>query len=180
MDDETILDDWNPSEETLRKWAFDENILLASQDEDLVLHRREYFPVLIPLADDPSCPKADYILSCLDYYLMFLVLRGSEARLAEVREAAELASRSKQDKLQEWARLQERRLLYRQGRGPVSREQALTMTHELLIGICRRAEISLVSEEGDSWEVQLSVPPLHLHVERLSIDKRSGRFSFSR
>jgi hypothetical protein len=49
MDDVTILNDWNPSEETLRRWAFDTTPLLSDQDEDLVLHRREYLPVLIPL-----------------------------------------------------------------------------------------------------------------------------------
>ena len=123
MDDVTILNDWNPSEETLRRWAFDTTLLLSDQDEDLALHRREYLPVLIPLADDPACPKADYILSCIDFYLMFVVLRGTEDDLAQVRQAAELARCAKQAKLHAWAGLQDRRLRYREGLGPTSREQ---------------------------------------------------------
>jgi hypothetical protein len=46
MSDEVILNDWNPSEETLLRWAFDENLLLSDQDEDLILHREEYLPLL--------------------------------------------------------------------------------------------------------------------------------------
>lgn len=106
MAEEIILNDRNPSEETLRRWAFDGNILISDQDEDLVLGRRDYFSVLIPLADDPTCPKADYILSSLDFHLMFIVLRGNELQLVELSEAIQLAQAAKQSKLHDWAALQ--------------------------------------------------------------------------
>lgn len=180
MNTETILNDWNPSEETLRRWAYDENILLADQDEDIVLGHRDYLPVLIPLADDPACPKADYILSSLDFYLMFVVLRGKESQLKEVSEAIRLAQAAEQTELHDWATLQERRLAYRQGAGPVSRERALTMGQDLLNGICRQGEISIVSENRNSWIVQLSLAPFHHHREYLNINKASGCFVFKR
>ncbi|WP_061942785.1 hypothetical protein [Collimonas pratensis] len=180
MDDEIILNDCNPSEDTLRRWAFDDNILLIDQDEDLILGRRDYFAILIPLADDPTCPKADYILSSLDFHLMFVILRGTEFHLREVPEAIQLARAGKQRKLHEWAALQERRLAYRQGNGPVNREKALSMGQELLNGICRQAEISISSESSDTWTVQLSVPPSHHHREYLVINKQDGQFAFSR
>jgi hypothetical protein len=178
--EDTILNDWNPSESTLRRWAFDENLFLSEQDEDLVLHRREYLPILIPLADDPSCPKASYILACLDFYLMFLVLRGNDKHLDEVREGAALAELARHESLHRWAALQRRRLQYRAGIGPVNREQALVMGEELLNGICRLAQISVIEESASSWTVQLSVPPIHRHKEKLVIDKATGRFVFSR
>jgi hypothetical protein len=180
MSDETILDDWNPSDATLRRWAFDEGLLLSDQDEDLVLHREEYLPLLIELAGDPTCPKAQYILSCLDFYLMFLVLRGSESHLVTVAKGSELALHSNSANVQEWGRLQERRLQYRRGIGEVTKEQALLLAEELLNGMCRQSDISLLEERADTWEVELSVPPMHQHKERLSINKRSGKFSFTR
>lgn len=180
MSDEVILNDWNPSEVTLRKWAFDESIFLSDQDEDLVLGRKEYLPVLITLADDPSCPKRDYILSCLDFYLMFLVLRGNEDHLSVVAEGAALAATRQHEGIKKWAELQRQRLQYRAGIGAVDREKALKMGQDLLNGIARSAEISVVGESAETWEVQLSVPPEHRHKERLSINKTSGTFVFSR
>ncbi|WP_035614885.1 hypothetical protein [Haloferula sp. BvORR071] len=175
------LDDWNPSEETLRKWAYAENLALADQEEDLILQEEAYLPLLLELADDPACPKADYILSCLDHYLMFRVLLGKEEfDLAIVEKGAVLAGRATSGSIRDWGQLQQRRLEYRQGTGPVSRETALVMARDLLIGICRRADLSLVGERDDTWEIELSVPPENRHRERLSIDKQTGRFSFSR
>jgi hypothetical protein len=50
----------------------DESLLLSEQDEDLVIGRRDLLPPLMPLAGDPACPKADYILSSFDFYMMFV------------------------------------------------------------------------------------------------------------
>ncbi len=54
MSEDVILNDWNPSEETLRRWAFDDNVLLTCQDEELILGHRDYFQTLIPLADSTA------------------------------------------------------------------------------------------------------------------------------
>lgn len=180
MSDEVILNDWNPSEETLLRWAFDENLLLSDQDEDLILHREEYLPLLISIAGESTCPKAGYILSCLDFYLMFLILRGTDAHLAVVKEGARLAAEGRTQEVVEWGRLQERRLKYRKGIGPVSKSEALLMGQELLNGISRQALISVVHETDEKWEVELSVQPFHRHKERLSISKGSGCFKYSR
>ena len=179
MDEEVNLNDWNPDEATLRRWAYDENIVLSDQDEDLVLHRQEYFAVLTELASDTACPKASYILRTLDFFLMFLVLRGNEDHLKQVGLAIALANESPNPDVRDWAALQERRLAYREGIGPVTKAQALAMGEELLNGISREAEISLIGETQDAWTVQLSVQPMHRHREYLAIDKCSGKFRFS-
>jgi hypothetical protein len=177
----TILDhDSEFDAETLRRWAYDLDLDLISQDEDLLIGNREFLPILIPIADDPACPKAGYILASIDFYLMFLVLRGTEAELVAVREAIELARHATRSELHDWAALQDRRLRYRDGIGTVNKQQALTMGDELLNGICRNAEISIVDESGRSWILQLSVQPFHRYKERLAIHKDSGRFVFSR
>lgn len=176
----TSLPNWDSDEAMLRHWAYDEDLTLLDQDEDLLLHNRDWLPILIPLADEPSCPKADYILGALDFYLMFLVLRGAEAELVAVREAIELATQAIRPELHNWAALQERRLRYRDGIGAVSRQQALTMGAELLNNISRDAEVSIIGESHTTWILQLSVQPWHRHREWLTIDKASGRFVFSR
>ncbi len=168
------------NEVSLRRWAFDEDMLLSDQDEDLLLHQAEYLPILILLADDPSCPKDGYILSCLDHYLKFIVLCGLEAELEVVRKAIKLACCATTPILHNWANLQQRRLRYREGLGPVSKEQALIMGEDLLNGIYPTAEISLIGESHESWKIQLSTPPPLEYKERLTINKATGHFVFSR
>jgi hypothetical protein len=180
MEDWIVLNDWNPSEKTLKEWAFNERIQLADQDADLVLHREEYLPLLLELADDTSCPRSSEILSTLDFYLMFLVLRGSEDHVRIVEKSVELAGPAKTMPVVEWRRLQERRLRYRVGVGPLGEEEALAAARDLLIGLSRVADLQVVDENPKTWEVELSVPPSHRHRERLSFDKITGKFRFSR
>ncbi len=169
------------SDENVRTWAYDPNqnwIDDANQDEDLTL---ALLPIdlLLTMVDDPNCPKADYLLRCLDYHHMFIVLRGEDYRLAETREAADKASNCEQQKVKAWARLQNRRLAYRAGAGPVDREQALVMGQDLLNGIGRECQITISGESAGTWTVQLSVAPFHQHREWLTISKRTGQFEFS-
>ncbi|WP_395321072.1 hypothetical protein [Variovorax sp. UC74_104] len=180
MEDWIVLNDWNPSEQTLRKWAYDERIQLSDQDADLVLHEEEYLPLLLELADEPSCPRSSEILGTLDYYLMFLVLRGVEEHIRIVEKAVALARSAKTAPVIEWRQLQERRLRYRAGAGPLSREQAVAAARDLLIGIDRIAELKVVDENPKTWEIELSVPPSHRYRDRLSFDRATGVFRFSR
>jgi hypothetical protein len=180
-DEEIILDDWNPSEATIRRWAYDDTILLASQDEDLVLGGKGYFPVLIPLASDPYCPKATYILSIMDFYTMFETLwRDTPTAIDVLESALNLAKPSSDEKITAWAALLERRILYKKGIGAVDKTLALQMGQDLLNGISRKCDISIIKESSETWTVRLSVPPYHLHQEFLNIDKRTGLFQFTR
>jgi hypothetical protein len=180
MEEWIVLNDWNPSEQTLREWAYNEHIQLADQDADLVLHQEKYLPLLLELADDASCPRSSEILSTLDSYLMFLILRGSEEHVRVVERSVALAGAAKTLPVIEWRLLQERRLRYRAGTGPLSRVQAVAAARDLLIGISRVADLKVVDENPKTWEIELSVPPSHRHRERLSFDKVSGAFQFSR
>lgn len=180
MKDWIILNEWEPSEQTLRKWAYDERIQLVDQDADLVLHREEYLPVLLELADDASCPRSSEILGTLDFYLMFLILRGVEEHIRIVEKSVALARAAKSTPVIEWRQLQERRLHYRAGAGPLSRDQAVAAARDLLIGIDRIADLKVVDENPKTWEIELVVPSSPRFRERLSFDKVTGVFRFSR
>jgi len=180
MVSEFILEDWNPSEATLRRWAYDEDLYLAEQDEDLVLHHENYLPLLLELAGEPLCPKAKYILACVDAYLGLIVLRDSERDLAIVSKGAAIAGQSPSAIIGTWGQLLERRLGYRKGIGATSRHQALAMGQDLLNGVRRQSDIFIVAENPDSWEVGLSCSPSGGFGERLSICKRTGKFVYSR
>lgn len=180
MTEETILHDSDPSPETLRRWAYDESLLLDEQDEDLALGRRDFLSILIPIADDTHCPKADYILSSLDFYLMFVTLRGDDTELGALNDAITIARDQKRPEIADWSALLQRRLDYRSGVGPVDRTMALKMGNDLLNGICRQSEITITNETDVEFDVQLSVPPFHRHKEWLTINRQTGVFSFRR
>lgn len=170
------------NEKTVREWAYDPDrdfIDEGNQDEDLILGLLPA-TLLLPLIDDPSCPKADYLLRCLDRHLMFTILRGEAYHLDEVRVTADLARQRNRPKLQVFADLQYRRLNYREGAGAVDREQAISMAHDLLNGLGRECEITISAETPLDWTVQLSVAPFHRHREWLKISKSTGKFEFSR
>lgn len=178
MKGEIVLNDWNPSEQTLRYWAYNEHVLLDEQEEDLVLHREAYLPLLLEFADDPVCPKAHSILAALDHFLMYLVLRGADLHVETVKKAVVLAKHAKSSIVIEWRKRQERRLRHRLGGAPIDREQAMSAAHDLLIGSCRVATLAFVDDNPLTWEIELSVPPFSVHRERLSFDKVSGTFRF--
>jgi len=52
----------------LREWAYNEDVELMDQDEDLLLHDINYVPVLLECARDIECPKAGDIISILSYF----------------------------------------------------------------------------------------------------------------
>lgn len=167
---EKILDDTNPSDETIQRWAYDESLLLMEQDEDLLIPMKN--KLLIPLIADPACPKGDYILAVLDSHLRSLYHHELGANLSATREAAELAEQANQSKLKDWAALLRRRINYREKTTPVDKEMALAMGEDLLKGPGRKGDISIVEENDKTWELQFSYGTLY--KERLSIEKATG------
>ena len=179
MDEEYIFDG-NITNEVIKEWAYDENMLLLEQDEDLIAGQREFFPALFDAIEDNKCPKREYALTIIDFYLMFQILRGGDDAISIVEEAITFCNRSLKPKVHDWKKLLEKRILYKKGIGPVNGDLALEMGKNLLNGICRSAEITILEEKKSEWVVQLSVPPLHLHKERIYIKKDTGIFRFER
>jgi hypothetical protein len=171
-------DDYQLTENTIREWAYDPAAELADVDEDLELQQPQHVELLLVLAGDPSCPKRDYILSILDHYMMNLVLRGTVQDLLTVRRTIERAGQLHGQDIRDWAEAQERRLAYRDGVGPLNQAAALSVAHELLNGVCRSANLSISGETTDAWQIDLSVPPNNRAIERLLLDKETGRFRY--
>lgn len=61
-----VLNELNPSPEVIHQWAFDLNLWLIEQDEDLVLSEIKHVPLLLALSRDESCPKQATCFAIVD------------------------------------------------------------------------------------------------------------------
>ncbi len=168
------------TEAVILEWGYDEEMILSSQDEDLVLgaaHR--FYPVLCRLAMDAECPKADYCLSIMDFSLMFGVLRKHEGAADEIRQTIELLRDCKDDRVNRFISVNLLRLALLAHEQVLTLERAEEIGRAALNGVSRQADI-LVKDECENWTIELSVPPFHRHKEWLTISKRTGQYSFNR
>jgi hypothetical protein len=102
MGDE-ILNDANPSLDTVRRWGYDERLLLIEQDEDLILGDLLYIPLLLQLAAGPACPKREYALGIVWNYCRFLLEWRHRDLARPISAIAEEASSSPSARVREWA-----------------------------------------------------------------------------
>lgn len=167
-------------EATVMAWGYDRNLYLCSQDEDLILGARDEFRgVLARLAMDPACPKAGYCLSIMDFRLMFQVLLKHQDAADQIRQTMGYLSGSDRASVRKFIAANTLRLELIAG-GPVPTQQrAVALGTAALNGVSRKGKIT-VQDENCSWIVQLSIQPLHLHKEWLTISKQSGEYSFRR
>ncbi|MCI5165764.1 MAG: hypothetical protein D3903_06630 [Candidatus Electrothrix sp. GM3_4] len=59
-----MQDPWNPQIEELREWAFKSDSPWPDQDFDLSVAELHFSELIIELASNSNCPKADFFLSC--------------------------------------------------------------------------------------------------------------------
>lgn len=167
-------------ESSILAWAYDEDLWFSEQDEDLVLGvHHEFYPLLAKLAKDAACPKADYCLSIMDFSLMFWVLRKHPGAAEEVREVLSHLLDSDRPQIKDFIRVNDLRLDLLKGMPVPTHGHALELGEAMLNGVSRRADISVV-DDGDTWVVELSVPPFHRHKEWLTLSKTTGAYSFRR
>jgi len=156
-----------PWERELVNWAYDEDNV--RQDEDLYLAQLEYIRCLAPCADDPECPKADYILSLLDDALRAAILKGENLDLVE--RTASWGREGKRSEVQQFAARLLRRISYLGGIGPADLQAALTIGRDLLVSVVCEGDVRLFRETEAEWLVQSTSAPFGIAV----IDKNSGR-----
>lgn len=71
------------TEDDFRAWAYDDELDLCEQDEDLVIGiSEEFYPVLLKLAFVEKCPKQSYIKQSIDHHIVFSVLHGQDPTVA--------------------------------------------------------------------------------------------------
>ena len=80
----TVLDELNPTNEQIKTWAYDENILLVDQDEDLILENTDFLNVLIDLTFDINCPKRDYCISIIKSLIYSKLVRRDFEELKKI------------------------------------------------------------------------------------------------
>lgn len=164
----------------LRRWAFDLDAELMQQDEDLILHDWKFSGILLELAADPGCPKADYILNIWDDFTRHMTVHQIPSDLDAARHSLALAVRyADHDGVRRWGADQSARLQYVDGIGFTDRPTALFMADALLNGASRSCQIEILRESETTFIAQLSVPHGN-HKEWLLIDKMTGRFRYSR
>lgn len=167
-------------ESSILEWAYDDDLLLLEQDEELLLGaHHEYFPLLAKLSKDEACPKADYCLTIMDFSLMFWVLRKHDGAAEEIRRVLNQLLDSERPKVKDFVRVNLLRLDILKGVPVSARERAAELGEAALNGVSRKADISVL-DDGDTWVVELSVPPFHRHKEWLTLSKSGGAHSFRR
>ena len=50
------------TESIIREWAYDENMWLCDQDEDLILYNEKLLPIIVELGSDSDCLKGSDML----------------------------------------------------------------------------------------------------------------------
>jgi hypothetical protein len=180
MNGDYLLDDGPLDEAMIRRWAYDLETDLVEQDEDLLLRQWEFSEVMLELAADAECPRADDIIGIWDEFARNSIVHQRPYDIAQVRQALEVAPRfSNAAPVRRWIEDQSARLALVDGIGPVGREKALRMGNTLLNGIARASAISVTVEDPDFFDIELSVPG-YAHREWLRICKATGRFRYSR
>jgi hypothetical protein len=166
-------------EAAILAWGYDEDMLFDSQDEDLVVGAcREHYPLLAKFAQDPSCPKANYCLSIMDFSLMFDVLLKRQDAADRIRQTLDLVRASARPEVAEFVRVNELRLALMRFEPKPTKERALELGRAALIGVSRVAEISIM-EGGKNWIVELTGPH-GWHKELLWISRETGEYWFQR
>ncbi|KQS27758.1 hypothetical protein [Dyadobacter sp. Leaf189] len=77
------LDTINPTNEQVILWAYDLDLYLTDQDEDLILHSNQYLAILCQLACDHNCPKKEYCFSILKHHIQHLLARRDIEQINE-------------------------------------------------------------------------------------------------
>jgi hypothetical protein len=175
-----LLEQGKLDENMIRQWAFDTEAEFMEQDEDLVLHNWRFSDVILELAADKSCPKANYIIDIWDYFCRHTTIHQIPADIEAAYIALKVAEKyCHHIKIKQWIVDQTLRMEYIKGKGPVDKNSAMMMSENLLNGASRSCPIAMLRETDANYLTQLSVPN-GSHKEWLLINKLTGQFRYSR
>lgn len=164
------------TEELIRIWAYDPDLLLLDQDEDLLLCDETLVPCLLELADDNDCPKKFYIYSTLCQYSRELVTRGKQAGREMLRRIITAAIPSG-NRSHQWFDYSSRLIAHLDRISTTDAKAADQIAHDLLLGIAGRfgdiQNLSMPHEHFFRYRLKTSVE------ENLTIDKSTGQFTYT-
>ena len=150
MDDEIVLNNFEPSVELVREWGYSEDMCFIEQDEDLALHDARYVSILLELAADDSCPKNDYALSILTYFSQ-LALLSRRTETVELISRTAAASVKSNPKIEDWKRYfqQVRERLINPK--PLDASEIEMLAKQLLVGIATTRDFKTTGHVVDGY-----------------------------
>ena len=167
-----IIHDGPVDDAVVRQWAYNENMWLSEQDEDLLLWHEDYLPVLIELAGQPACTKAGYIFDILQNFIREKLTRHP-APLGLFDNTIELAKHSEEAHLRRWAEHLQRQAALKKQSGPVDRQRAQEIGTIILQSYWQPEIEVAVTDENALWYIRCpSARPKSLYIH-----KQTGAFS---
>ena len=162
--------------EIVKIWAYDEDLWLLEQDEDLLLYNFEFIPVLLKLVLDDNYPKGDYAFCILCQFCREQVARGGSQGANALEKVVEDLPVQSVGNAKQWYEYVNRLLSYFYNPKPLSKSEAHRVADELLIGIAGR--IGVVSESQSLntnwWRFTLKTSV----VEHIDICQKTGVFKY--
>jgi hypothetical protein len=166
--------------EVVREWGYDDDYLLMEQDEDRLLYAVEFFPVLLELAGDDTCPKQEHAFDILCTFCREQVIRGGRA-IAALRDAWTTLPQPASGRPRQWHDYVGRLLSYVNPMHAVDQTEARLIAADLLLGPVG---------EGRTGEIIEDLPTepgwirFTLHTttqsEHIDICEATGQFSYIR
>ncbi|KAA0992584.1 hypothetical protein [Dyadobacter aurulentus] len=83
MDFYRCLDTISPTTQQILLWAYDLDMYLTEQDEDLTLLSNRYIAILLRLSCDDKCPKQHYCFSILKHHIQHLLGQRDHTNIQE-------------------------------------------------------------------------------------------------
>ncbi len=168
-------DDITP--EVVKEWAYDEDLILMEQDEDLLLYDFELIPTLLELAGDKDCPKGDYAFYILCQFSREQVTRGASRGGPEaLKKVVESLPLQPEGMPKQWQEYVTRLLSYYFEPKKCSKNEAQEKAHNLLRGIAGRV--------GDVLETNSTVPDVWRFTlktsvtEHIEVNIKTGTFKY--
>jgi hypothetical protein len=163
--------------EDIRLWAYDENLILMNQGEDVLLCDLEYVPLLLELMADESCPKRQDIFNVLCQLSRVCYLFPQQDGWLALEQNLDLAKDTQKAYVSEWANYMCLLQSYLAGTFFVDKKLALTMGQHIINGPGRIAPVRLTKRSmPEWWELSATTS----FQEYLYINKKTGHFRHER
>lgn len=167
----SILGTLVPTDDQLRRWAYDPDLYLHTQDEEDALDAAPA-PLLIQLARDPACPKRGRARAALLGQGLRAILRDGATALPRIADVAQQLRASGDPQLHGDAAAITTLHDYLVGAGPVDLDTARTIARLVLAGV---HDADVTADERAGWWA-LATPGR----ERLYIHAATGALAYRR
>ena len=142
-----VLGTFTPTDDQLRRWAYDPALALTSQDEELAVQGARA-DLLLALAADPACPRRDRVRAALLHDGLWQILTDGPRHLPAMKALAARLTASDDPVLRGDGEAIAALVAYLEGTGPVDRTAAERVARALLAGV---APVTLDAGDAGPW-----------------------------